>query len=396
MWELSIVDCTHANIKNLLRKGDQMLGASVYMKAVSIEGFPEMLHSNFMHQTISDKSTSLNKNPSSCFIDESTIIPTQSLSFATSPSFFMSLHLKLLMEDSAASFSIQKPASSSSQDCAHNNDKLTIDGFYPAEDPSDRVSDITIEVSGSLDQVVAVPGKSAVPQLKVETDALSFSNDGDWRRSSDKVLGSDMDMIGNTNGCSDLGLNESDETVVRIERSPGHAESSQDVEKSCSSYPVGSSSPEKSEGEYNPCLNNTISQSKQFSHVEEQSADKGKKAVHTASDLAWELNDYAVHCIKPTAPRSIWHRNRHSSISPTFNHWSNFWSDEFMQNGFVSGSKKPRTQVSYSFPFGGYDLGSRRRSHQRKARSYKNVKTVNANRVSGFSKCSKVSRALDL
>ncbi|KAJ6816721.1 uncharacterized protein M6B38_415465 [Iris pallida] len=382
MWELSVVDCTHSNIKNLLRKADQMLGASVYMNAVSIEGFPERLHSNIMHQIISDKPISLNMDPSSCFIDESTIIPAQSLSFATSPSFFMSLHLKLLIEDSAASFSIQKPASSSSQDCPNNNDNLTITGSSPAEDPSDRVSDITIETSGSLNQVVAVPGKSAVTQLKVETDALSFSNDADWRRSSDKVLGSDNDMVENSNGCSDLGLNESDETVARIERSPGHAESSQDVEKSCSSYPHGSSSPEKSEGEYDPCLNKTISQSQQFSTVEEQSIDEGKKAVHTASDMAWELNDYAVHCIKPTAPQCIWHRNRHSSISPTSSHWSNFWSDEFMQNGFVSGSKKPRTQVSYSFPFGGYDLGSRRRSHQRKARSYKNV---NANRVSSGS-----------
>lgn len=379
MRELSIVDCTHSNIKNLLRKGDQMLGASVYMNAVSIEGFPERSQSNIMHQIIPQKGQ---MNPPSCFIDESTIIPTQSFSFATSSSFCMSLHLKLLIEDSAASFSIQKPASSSSQDCANNNDKLTTNDFSPAEDPSDRVSDITIETSGSLGQVVAVPGNPAVSQLKVETDALSFSNDGDWRRSSDKILGSDIDMIGNSNGCSDLGLNESDETVVRNERSPGHAESSQDVEKSCSSYPDGSSSPEKSEGDYNPCLNNAISQSQQFSPVEEQLSVKGKKDVHTSSDLAWELNDYAVHCIKPTAPRSIWNRNRHSSISPTFNHWSNFWSDEFTQNGFVSGSKKPRTQVSYSFPFGGYDLGSRRRSHQRKARSYKNVKTVNANRAS--------------
>ena len=322
-------------------------------------------------------------DPTVCYIDEKRgRLPPYSLSFATAPSFCLSLHIKSLIESNTTSVSFEKHISSSSRESSDSHDKLTVSGCSPFEDPSDQVSDITVEnIGSSLGQVAANSGKLSVCQLKVETDALSMSNEGDCLRSSPNSLGNEVNISGNSVGRQDIELNGSDETVVLIERFQSCTESSQDAEKSSSSFPEGYSSPEKSECDYGSYMNNANAQVGQI----EQSVDKRTLPAESLLDLAWEMNEYSIHSLNPTAPRSVRHCNGNSSVSPKYGHYSKSWSEDFMRNGFISGSKKPRTQVSYSLPFGGFDLGSKRRSHHRKPRSYKKIKADDAKRLLGVS-----------
>lgn len=318
----------------------------------------------------------LNINPTVCYIGRNRKnLPPHSLSSATEPSLLLKLHIKGLLERNAMSVSCQNHNSSSFRESPDSHDKLAVNGCSPVKDPSDQLTDITMENSGSsLDRAAASSGKLPASNLKVDTEALSVSIDGGWTRSPHHSLRNETDISGNSSGRQATELN-SDMMVVRNEMFPSYSGSWQDAEKSSSSFPEGCSSPEKSEGGYDPCMNNINVPVSQI----EQSADKITAPAESVLNLAWDRG------LNPTGPRSVRHWNAHSSISPKYGQYSKLWQDDLMRNGFNSGSKKPRTQVSYSLPFGGYDLGSKRRSNHRKPRSYKKVKTDDAKRLLGVS-----------
>ncbi|PIA65210.1 hypothetical protein AQUCO_00100591v1 [Aquilegia coerulea] len=112
--------------------------------------------------------------------------------------------------------------------------------------------------------------------------------------------------------------------------------------------------------------------------VESQSCDGVMPETQQSTpDSVWSVNDCAIRSPNPTGPRSIWHRNRHSSGSLSCGYRSKMWPDgrvDSPPNGLVNGSRKPRSQTSYLLPFGNYDFSSKPRSHHRKGRPYKRIR----------------------
>lgn len=375
--EVPLLECKSSTFKNIRHESSQMLHTSIYKNAVSLENVSGSCCLDILHRILPAKKACLEMNPAVCYIGANNGRPTPfTPHFSTEPRFIMSLHLKLLLENNEASVSFQKQ-NISSQEYPDCHEKLTVNGCSPSEDPSGQVSDISVENLGaSLDKIAAGAGKISASHLKVDTDSLAMSSDGDWMRSSHNYLRNEVNV-----GRQAVKLNGSAKTVVRNGRLPSCSGSCQDAEKSSSSFSEGYSSPEKSEGGYGSYMNKTDVHVGQI----EQSTDKGRLPVESVLDLAWEVSGYSGHSLNPTAPRSVRHCNAHSSVSPKFSQCSKFWQEDFMRNGFASGLKKPRTLVSYSLPFGGYDLGSKRRSNHRKPRSFKKIRTDDAKRLLGVS-----------
>ncbi|KAK1265198.1 hypothetical protein QJS04_geneDACA023828 [Acorus gramineus] len=274
-------------------------------------------------------------------------------SIASVPVPFLGMHLKFLMEKNATA--IQKLNKAASQECVRNSEKLT-DDSSPVEDSSD-LSEITLDNVGcSVTQAISGSEWLSCSLPKVETDSLSVSNDAEWMRSTCNSLNGELNVAGN---------------------SSGHQE------RSCSSFPEDISSPEKSDPGCS-VPNKINSQTPMLRRADSQRYDRGPRP-HLASDLSWNMNDFTFRSPNPTAPRSVWNRNKHSSI-PSFSNSSKFWPDggsEFLRNGSISGCRKPRSQISYLLPFGPGEIGSKPRSHRRRGRPYKKIKPDEEKKTSG-------------
>ncbi|XP_052156685.1 uncharacterized protein LOC127774464 [Oryza glaberrima] len=104
--------------------------------------------------------------------------------------------------------------------------------------------------------------------------------------------------------------------------------------------------------------------------------NKEEKAMQPTSDLVQELNEYPIGRVTPTAPRTPYHRNRFTSLSRTFGDGSKLWQEDIMVTGFAGGSKKPRTQVSYSVSPRSDEPGSKHKGHFRKIQSHSSAKRL--------------------
>ncbi|XP_073110999.1 uncharacterized protein [Elaeis guineensis] len=373
--ELPVAEITYSSIKNLPRKSDQIVCTSDVKDPASLEDCSEGYFSDLLQGLIPNKLFYLNTKPTVCYLDEKRGGPLQCTFFLPAlASFLLSIHVKFLIENNAASVSSQKATTISSQEHPCNNDQLAADGCSLVEEPSDQVSEVTHENLGtSLAQAAASSGRR-------ETDALSASSDGNWMKSSHDLLVTEVKVIENLVGHGDTENSSYGETVNARERLQCQIESWKGADKSSSSYPEDSFSPDKSEGGCNSSMNATNVQAQLLDEVVEgHSFGKRTQAAEPASDLVWEMNEHAIYSANPTAPRSIWHRNRHSSASCAFGHHEKLWPEDFVQNG----SKKPRTQVSYSLSSGGCELGLKPQSNHRKAHTYKKIKNNNVKRSSG-------------
>lgn len=119
----------------------------------------------------------------------------------------------------------------------------------------------------------------------------------------------------------------------------------------------------------------------------ERHADREFHSAQRSTDLSWNMNGGVIPSPNPTAPRSTWHRNRSSSLS--FGHLSHGWSDGKVETGhssFGNGPKKPRTQVSYSFPSGGFDCSTKNRGHNQKGVHHTRIRRPNEKRFSEVSR----------
>ncbi|XP_056174703.1 uncharacterized protein LOC115686185 isoform X2 [Syzygium oleosum] len=120
--------------------------------------------------------------------------------------------------------------------------------------------------------------------------------------------------------------------------------------------------------------------------------NEGEKPVHDGSlrslpptDMACDMNGNLAPSPNPTAPRSVWHRSRSSSF---YGHFSRGWSDaksDGSLNSFGNGPKKPRTHVTYSYPSG--VSGSSSKPQQRTI-PHKRIRRPNEKRASDVARVS--------
>ena len=289
-------------------------------------------------------------------------LPLFALSFNAAPTFFLGLHLKLLMEHRVDSTCLHDHSSTSPK---QNLETLTKDGVC----------------SGQF--------SGANPQLLKQ--AQSVCNGGDQINYSQKYENGDLNIVGTSICSEDTGETGIDAIVQLQERQGNHAEVEQGILSPQSLLLNGHSSTGKSDIGFYSRLNGISVQIPTFDKVD-KSVDRGANIsiCQQSVDMTWNVNDGVIRSPNPTAPRSMWQRNR-NSFSSSFGYSSHMWSDgkgDFFRNGFGNGPKKPRTQVSYTLPVGGFDFSSKQRSHHQKGLPNKRIRRSNEKRLSDGSRSS--------
>ncbi|KAF7830221.1 Histone-lysine N-methyltransferase TRX1 [Senna tora] len=290
-------------------------------------------------------------------------LPPFALSFAAAPTFFLSLHLKLLMERSVAHISF----------CNHmpvddmENSGMIIDGCTSL----DNYCNSNLEINMKENMILS---KDASAKSKL--------------LSGPSACGQGVLPQNNQNIClSSAGTSDShgSERLTTIQLPKGQPHTS--MLEHC---PLPSSSligKDKAGNVSRSFLGDLSIHISSVDHIEKPMEGDFHDAQHS-SDVSWDINGCVIPSPNPTAPRSAWHRNRSSFSS--FGLQSHGWLEgksDSLQNGFSNGPKKPRTQVSYSLPFPGYDFNSKHRSHSQKP--HKRIRRANEKKLSDVARAPK-------
>ncbi|KAK9149495.1 hypothetical protein Scep_008252 [Stephania cephalantha] len=362
---LPLPECTSDNIKIRQSQSNGLSVTSAYGEPVSLEALRKRSRHGIMHMRMTKESANISLGISHSNVDEQHMrLPRFVLSFSAQPTFFLSLHLKLLMDRNVASISSHYPVSV--LESAKDSCKLVADDSYDQE-TFDKDMGCISNLFNSGSEL------SSFSDSKVEADAPSDTGDG---IKSHKGL-TDKLNVAETSISLDLGNNENI-GIAEQRGHPCHHSAEQGAETPKSSFPADNSSHEKSRTE---CLSQSHGISVQIPQIDcsEAQGFDGETATtpHSSSELTWNATEGTAHSPNPTAPRSMWHRNKASSASFSFGFRSKMVADgqgDANNNGIYSGSRKPRSQVSYLLPWGDYDFSPRPRSHLRKVRSFKRIR----------------------
>ncbi|OIT33749.1 PREDICTED: uncharacterized protein LOC109205606 [Nicotiana attenuata] len=391
--QLPLSECTYENIKSLDCRSEQLqfnahADPSSFKKKLVLACLP----------TGTSIECSSARLTSSTFSSAMKLgrIPPFALSFAAAPTFFICLHLRLLMERNFACVSLQ--------------DYDSINACQPVKDDGSRVecSDIAENIvasstgaTGGSSFAERKLGSLACKQQLSEHVSLKSSQNCqlDITQSSfiakHSELGtSDVIVVSNKSESVGQGL---DQFVA----SPGRRQSN-NISHSLSSA---------------RCHSGLVGMSvviPSFDQVEGLSEGKGiilggashltlnkSDGMISSPNLTVTSNvvqcpiiagmsDHMVQSPNPSGPRGLLCRNRNSSSSSPFGEISPVLVDgktNFTRGGFGNGPKKPRTQVQYTLPYGGYDLGSMHRNHSPRTLPYKRIRRAsekkNADNCSG-------------
>nr|GMD46058.1 Histone-lysine N-methyltransferase [Ipomoea batatas] len=322
---LSLSECTYENIKSLECPSHQF-SAHNHQQSPSSENLQRKSVLCSLATGISKDSRHVRMSlPASSSDSKLGQVLPFALSFAAAPALFVSLHLHLLMERNFACLSLQNhdpPCSVVSSDIT--GQRATPDaslGMKCYENVLDTTSEDNVE-----------------PLLPVAT---STDIDGLEKNASELVV-------------SQIKSGASDQQ----------------------SYPVVVS-PQSG-------LDHISIEIPSSDHIDRPSDGK-EPFSRCASDLTSNVSDGIPQSPNHIGPRSSVHRNRNNSLSSPVGELSPVWSDGktgFIRSGFVSGPKKPRTQVHYTLPYGGYDSGSRHKIQGQKTLPCKRIRRASEKKIS--------------
>ncbi|CAJ2674922.1 unnamed protein product [Trifolium pratense] len=353
--QLHLSECTYDNIQALQRGSNESTAASI-SEPSSIKVVRKRSRPGINIMGVSKASSRVDTHQSSDVGERK--LPPFALSFAAAPSFFLCLHLKLLMEQSAAHIGFYNHVSADDQE-----DSGLVTGDYSnMDDCSNRNSEI---------------------MQRKDTATLSNGAAGDG------LLCAGLDQLAGTSTCGDRVVSHNDQDIglpgTEISISHGserlgniHSPASQSRHsaKMLGSLPSSSSIHQDKAGDGSRSFNGDL-------HVQIPSVDEFEKPnAQQSPDLSWNMNGSGIPSSNRTAPRSSY-RNRNNSLSLGFQ--SHAWSDgktDSLYNDFSNGPKKPRTQVSYSVPFAGYELNSKHRINNQKGLPNKRIRKASEKKSS--------------
>ncbi|KAK4747051.1 hypothetical protein SAY87_026088 [Trapa incisa] len=269
------------------------------------------------------------------------ILPPLALSFAAAPSFFLCLHLELLMKNTVF-----------------------------------KASALTVWENDSVDH----PENGCCSKcIEFQTGDMASAYDN----ISNRCLSSDEADIGKTCASGDHA-----NTKIPV---PGISNSPQDLglgtddqwQKNCVEQEKVTQSPTISDiSQKTSTLSNGISVEIPQLHQVDKPGHEESRSLLQLNDLPVNGNGGIIPSPNPTAPRSVWHRSRSNLSCGNSSHgWADVKMDP-IHNGFINGPKKPRTQVSYSLPLSGFDLGSKNRNLHQKTVPHKRIRRPNEKRIS--------------
>ncbi|KAH1033447.1 hypothetical protein J1N35_045621 [Gossypium stocksii] len=367
--QLPLSECTYDNIK-VLQNGTNQLFSSPYKGSSSLEGSRRRFRQGLSHMGVSRGSSCLEVGQlSSSSEKQNKNLPLFTLSFGAAPTFFFSLHLKLLMDYCVARISFQDHDSIENPESSGN---LLLD------ENSNREDCVKKSFESSLGNFLKASSKVASVTELMTLD-LSVSSDGCWRKSLQKHANSDQIVNGSPAiyhkpeevRASAIGQLEQQKCDYSESQQPFLSSKVVDGDKKGS----GSSS----------ALNGIRVELPPFDQYKNH-VDSRLPSTQQSTDLTWNMNGGVIPTPNPTAPRSYWHRNRSSS---SIGYQAHRWSDgkaDFFHNNFGNGPKKPRTQVSYSMPFGGLDYSSKNIGDHQRGLPHKRIRRANEKRSSDVSR----------
>ncbi|KHN32895.1 hypothetical protein glysoja_047006 [Glycine soja] len=291
-------------------------------------------------------------------------LPPFALSFAAAPTFFLHLHLKLLMEQSTnrISFCDQTPIFD------QEDPGLVTNGCTSTNDFSNRNSEIILrkDMMETLSNGAAGDGGSCA-----DSDHPSTC--------SEQILIQNYQNIGPNGAGTSISHDSERLSTAHLPEWQCHH-----LEQELGSLP---SSPlirqDKADDGSHSSIGDLSIQIPAVDQFEKPGDDGDLRNAEHSPDFSWNINGGGLPNSNPTARRSSWYRNRNSSLSLGFQ--SHVWSDgkaDSLCNDFINGPKKPRTQVSYSVPSAGYEFSSKRRNHHQKGFPHKRIRKASEKKSS--------------
>ncbi|GAV89524.1 EPL1 domain-containing protein [Cephalotus follicularis] len=374
--QLPLSECSYDNINALQNGSNKLPISSICLDSSGAKGLHRRSRQGISLMAISRESTCVRLGHFSANSDKQINFPPLVLSFTAAPTFFLSLHLKLLMEHSVAhiSFRDHDPA-----EHPGNSDCFIADDCSSMGDISYKGSVCTLE-----NNFKALAGDAAQDECfscaksKLGTVRPSMCSNGSWIESSQKCQNGDLNVAGTT--VNDVvGI----QSVVPVHKWQGH-----DSElEAYLSLPKPLVDQDKTGSESPPPFNCITVEIPSFDQFEKHT-DRESNGVQQSADLSWNMSGGIIPSPNPTAPRSTWHRNRSNSSS--FGYLGHGWSDgkaDLFHNNFSNGPKKPRTQVSYTLPFGGLDCSPKNKNqHQKGIMHNKRIRRASEKRLPDVSR----------
>ncbi|POO04085.1 Enhancer of polycomb-like [Trema orientale] len=362
--QLPLSECTYDNIQMLQNRTNHSSFTSLRAQPSLTKVNRKRSRQGISFMGISRDSAFMDISRSSHSDEIYKKLPPLALSFTAAPTFFLGLHLKLLMEQCLAHFSFREH---DSVEHLENSGSMTVDDCSSMEECSNKGSEFILEDNmKTLSGEVASDGCFFSARQEPGTGPSVCSN-GDRIESSQPYLNGDANVTGTA-------------ATVALQAWQGqHLESDQ-----CALSSRTLVDKDKSETGSQSLLNGLSVEIPAFNQLE-KSPVGDLLGTQQSTELSWNTNGGIFPSPNPTAPRSTGHRNKHST---SFGYPSHSWSDgkaDLVYNGFGNGPRKPRTQVSYSLPFGGYDFSPKQKSIQ-KGLPPKRIRKANEKRSSDVSK----------
>ncbi|KAL1552451.1 hypothetical protein AAHA92_13246 [Salvia divinorum] len=363
--QLHISECTYDNIKELECGNFQSRKPCNGVKHSSNEGFkyvpgilPMGVSREARNKRMTQSAFSLAAKPGK--------VPQFALSFSAAPTFFLTLHLQLLMERSFAWVNLQhqnalcssensdgncqpgaecarfKPRSSASQDGTTGNQIRKIDAEAPGLNGFQRDSGMGVVLASNA-------AENTGSSKKIQRG--NPDNDG-WGGCFKEFAGNASKTI--SQSCQHEPRKEAHQLIdaPRLSSMPTSI-TSQTPDPRSDSTPGGM-------------------------RIEIPSSESGQ-----ASDMDWNVHDGFIHTPNTIGFRSSWQHGGSNSVSSP--HKPPVWPDgspNFKPNGFSNGPKKPRTQVQYTLPFVGCDLSEKQKSPSTKSLPCKRIRKASLKRIS--------------
>ncbi|XP_057799460.1 uncharacterized protein LOC131015202 [Salvia miltiorrhiza] len=367
--QLPISECTYDNIKELECGNFQSRRPCDGSKHSSNEGFKKKYVSGILPMGVSREARNKRMTQSAFSLAAKPgKVPQFALSFSAAPTFFLTLHLQLLMEHSFAWVNLQHHdalcSSESSDDiCQPGADCARFKPRFSASQDGTTGNEIR--------KIAAeAPGLNGF-QRDSGMEVVLASNAAENDTSSKKIQRGNPENDGR-DGC----LKEIAGNASKIISQPCQQEPRKEAHQLIDAPRLSSMPTSITSQTADPRIDSTS----RGMRIEIPSSESRQ-----ASDVDWNVHDGFVHKPNTIGFRSSWQHGGNNSVSSPFGHKPPVWPDgspNFTPNGFSNGPKKPRTQVQYTLPFVGCDLSEKQKSPSTKSLPCKRIRKASLKRIS--------------
>lgn len=270
-------------------------------------------------------------------------VPQFALSFSAAPTFFLTLHLQLLMEHSVAWVNLQ-----------HQNALRSSESSADICEPVAECARFKPRSRALRDGIT----DTNIRKVDAETSGFNGSENGG---SSKKIQ---------------KGIPDDDGNASKIISQPCQHELGKEAHQLIDA-PMLSSMPTS--------ISSQTPDRRSDSTVGGMTVVIPSSETRQASDVDWNVHDGFIHKSNTIGFRNSWQNGESNSVSSPFGHKPQVWPDgspNFKPNGFSNGPKKPRTQVQYTLPFVGCDLSEKQKSPSTKSLPCKRIRKASMKRIS--------------